>query len=118
MGLFDKFKKNNVQNNNAKHKRTLAEDIPEYAEWAKKNLNKTGYNVDYDLESIKEVERFFSEQSQEGGVLVPGKSGTILFAIGCFIGETIIRIHGGCWQTDDDDPEGEKTSQLDYQIIR
>ena len=88
-------------------KRTLAKDIPEYAEWAKNNLNQTGYKVDYDLESMKEVERFFEEQSKEGGVLVPGSSGSVLFGLGCLIGETIIKTCGGHWETDDNDPQGE-----------
>lgn len=87
--------------------KTLIQDIPEYAEWAKNNLNKTGYKVDYDLESMKEVERFFEEQSKDGGILVPGNSGSILFGLGCFIGETIIKISDGHWETDDEDPQGE-----------
>ena len=27
--------------------------------------------------------------------------------LGCLVGETIIRVHGGQWETDDDDPKGE-----------
>ncbi|MBR1599371.1 MAG: hypothetical protein IJ661_10755 [Lachnospiraceae bacterium] len=110
MGLFDKFKKKDkgtvTSKQTNKQEKTLAEDIPVSAEWAKDNLNKTGYEVDYNLESMKEVERFFNEQSKEGGVLT-GKSGSILFSLGCLIGETIIRICGGEWVTDDDDPMGE-----------
>lgn len=107
MGLFDMFrKKENVKKAETKTEKTLAEDIPIHAEWAKNNLNKTGYQVDYDLESMKEVERFFNEQAKEGGAL-SGRSGAILFGLGCFIGETIIRIYGGRWETDDADPKGE-----------
>lgn len=108
MGLFDKFKKkeHTQKSDTQKEKTTLAEDIPIYAEWAKDNLNKTGYKVGYDLESIKEIERFFNEEAEEGGAL-SGKSGSIMFALGCLIGETVIKIHGGHWETDDKDPQGE-----------
>ena len=88
-------------------KPTLAEDIPRSAAWAKLNLNQNGYAVDYDVESMKEAERFFAEQTEEGGMLIPGQSGSILFSIGCLIGETIIMNRGGEWITDDDDPQGE-----------
>lgn len=87
-------------------KTTLADDIPVAAEWAKYNLNKTGYKVEYDLDSMKEVERFFVEETNEGGAL-SGETGTILFSLGALIGETIIKTHGGEWITDDDDPQGE-----------
>lgn len=46
-------------------------------------------------------------QTAEGSVLVPGKCGSILFGLGCLIGETVIKTHGGKWLTDDSDPEGE-----------
>ena len=84
----------------------LAEDVLTYADWAKNNLNTTGYNVDYTLESMKEVERFFVEQSQDGGALT-NSPGSILFGIGSLIGETIIKTYGGKWVTDDNDPQGE-----------
>ncbi len=108
MGLFDIFKKkeNATKMQTQKEKTTLAEDIPIYANWAKNNLNKTGYKVDYDLEGMKEIERFFNEQSSEGGAL-SGQSGSILFGLGCLIGETVIKIYGGHWETDDEDPQGE-----------
>lgn len=86
---------------------TLAEDIPRSAAWAKLNLKSNGYVVDYDIDSMKEVERFFVEQTKEDGMLIPGQSGSTLFCIGCLIGETIIRNRGGEWITDDDDPQGE-----------
>ena len=108
MGLLDIFKKkeNATKMQTQKEKTTLAEDIPIYANWAKNNLNKTGYKVDYDLEGMKEIERFFNEQSSEGGAL-SGQSGSILFGLGCLIGETVIKIYGGHWETDDEDPQGE-----------
>lgn len=55
---------------------------------------------------MKEIERFFNEQSSEGGAL-SGQSGSILFGLGCLIGETVIKIYGAHWETDDEDPQGE-----------
>ncbi|BEU86959.1 hypothetical protein TAMA11512_04230 [Selenomonas sp. TAMA-11512] len=110
MGFLDRlFKKKNTaeQAESLQEKSTLAKDIPAYAEWAKKNLNTTGYKVDYDLASMKEMERFFQEQTAEGGVLIPGQCGSILFGLGCLIGETVIKVRGGHWETDDADPQAE-----------
>lgn len=108
MGLLDIFKKkeNAKKTEIQKENTTLAEDIPTYAQWAKDNLNKTGYRVNRNLEGMKEIERFFNEQSSEGGAL-SGQSGSILFGLGCLIGETIIKMYGGHWETDDEDPQGE-----------
>ncbi len=105
MGLFDFFKKQKAKETKIDTGK-LAEDVLTYADWAKNNLNKTGYNVDYTLESMKEVERFFVEQSQDGGALT-NNPGSILFGIGSLIGETIIKTYGGKWLTDDNDPQGE-----------
>lgn len=89
----------------------LAEDIKISSEWVKKNLNLSGYKVDYDLESMKEVDRFFDEQTKNGGLLT-GKSGNIIFSLGSFVGETIIKLYGGEWVTDDNNPQGEITAEV------
>ena len=105
MGFLNIFKKDKNNSNNSKNQNqhTLGEDIPIAAQWAKDNLNKTGYSVDYNLESMKEVERFFIEQTGNGKKL----PGNIIFALGCLVGETIIKIYGGEWETNDEDPQGE-----------
>ncbi len=107
MGLINHFRKNKNKQDNKKdeNQRTLAEDIPIAAKWAIDNLNKTGYSVDYNLESMKEVERFFNDNTGNGRKL----PGNIVFALGCLVGETIIKLGGGVWQTDDKDPKGEIT---------
>ena len=63
---------------------------------------------------MKEIDRFFDEQSGENGIISKGR-GRIIFAIGSYIGETVIRLFGGKWLTDDSDPQGEITAavQLD-----
>ena len=105
MGIFNKiFKKNN--HSEKKSNNTLEEDIHLASEWVVKALNSSGYNADYSLESMKEIDRFFDEQSSETGLLSKNR-GRILFALGSYIGETVIRLYGGEWITDDSDPQGE-----------
>ena len=107
MGIFDFLKKKTTSEEiKDQSKPTLAHDIPVSAEWAMNNLNKTGYTVDYNLERMKEIDRFFDEQSREGGVLT-GKCGNILFSLASLVGETIIKMYGGKWITNDEDPAGE-----------
>ncbi|MDE7417026.1 MAG: hypothetical protein K2N44_12160 [Lachnospiraceae bacterium] len=86
---------------------TLEEDIPKAADWVVKALNTSGYKADYSLESMKEIDRFFDEQSGPDGVLAKNGTGQILFSLGSYIGQTVIKLHGGKWITNDDDPQGE-----------
>lgn len=120
MGILNKlFKKsnkqkditNNKQEENAvnvqgeKHKNTLLEDIHTSSDWIVKALNYSGYKADYSLESMREIDRFFDEQSSATGRLAKN-TGSILFALGAYIGETAIKLYGGEWITDDKDKEG------------
>lgn len=85
---------------------TLAQDIITAADWAVKNLNLSGYRADYTLESMRETDRFFDDQSAPGGALSLNR-GQILFALGSYVGQTAIKLYGGEWLTDDSDPQGE-----------
>lgn len=98
MGLMDKLFKNK--------KPTLDEDIHTACEWVVMALNSSGYKADYTVESMKEIDRFIDEQSGENGIISRGR-GKILFSLGCYVGETVIRLYGGKWHTDDNDPAGE-----------
>ncbi len=102
MGIFNKKKPSPAP----APKTTLAQDIPVAAAWVVKALNSSGYRADYTLESMKELDRFFDEQSGPGGILSQNR-GQILFGLGSYVGETAIRLWGGKWLTDDSDPEGE-----------
>jgi len=103
MGILGKIlnggSKEKVQN-------TLEQDIHRSAEWVVLALNQSGYNADYSLESMKEIDRFFDEQSGEGGIISRNR-GQILFALGSYVGETVIKLYGGEWVTNDNDPQGE-----------
>ncbi len=85
---------------------TLKEDIKLASDWVVKALNSSGYKADYTLESMKEIDRFFDEQSSETGILSRNR-GKILFGLGSYIGETAVKLYGGEWHTDDNDPQGE-----------
>ena len=68
--------------------------------------------LDYTLSSFKEIDKFYDLHSKEGQAVEGGRFskniGQILFALGGYIGETIIRIVPGAeWVTDESDPEGE-----------
>lgn len=105
MGILNKiFRKN--QDSNKKSTNTLIEDIHQASEWVVKALNSSGYKADYSLESMKEIDRFFDEQSSETGLLSKNR-GMILFSLASYIGEVAIRLYGGEWITDDSNPEGE-----------
>ena len=76
-----------------KHKNTLEEDIHLASDWVVKALNSSGYKADYSLESMKEIDRFFDEQSSETGLLSKNR-GEILFGLASYIGESAIRLYG------------------------
>ncbi len=99
MGLLDKLM--------GKKKPTLEDDIHSACAWIVTALNTSGYKADYTLESMKEIDRFFDEQSGAGGIITPERRGNIIFSIAAYIGETVIKLYGGKWITDDNDPMGE-----------
>lgn len=104
MGLNDKLKKKNTS--------TLCEDIKANCEWVVMALNSSGYKADYTLESMKEIDRFIDEQSGENGIISRNR-GVIIFSLGCYVGETVIRLCGGKWHTDDNDPQGEINASVE-----
>ena len=104
MGLLDKFK--GKKEEPPKNENTLKQDILASAEWVANALNVSGYKADYTLESMKEIDRFFDEQNTPTGILSKNR-GQILFSLGSYVGQTIIKLYGGSWVTDDKDPQGE-----------
>ena len=89
----------------------LEEEIPMATDWAMENLIMSGYNANFTLDSIKELDRFFEEQNKEDGIIAINP-GSILFALSCYLGETIIALYGGKWVTDDNDPEKEMNIEI------
>ena len=68
-------------------------------EWIVASLNASGYEVDYSLESLIEIDRFFDEQNRPKGILSQ-HTGRIIFALGVYLGETVIANFGGNWVLD------------------
>lgn len=99
MGLLDKLRK--------KGPPALLEDIPKAEVWLVQNMNAAGYPLDGTIESFRELDRFFDEQSRPGGLLADEKPGSKLFAVGSYMGQVFVRRLGGVWETDDSDPAGE-----------
>ncbi|HVU56974.1 MAG TPA: hypothetical protein VHD83_18055 [Puia sp.] len=91
---------------------TLKEDIKTSSNWLVKAFGADRMKLDYSVESFKEIDRFFdlhaeNGQPREGGRLSQNR-GFVLFAIGSYVGETIIKnVPGAVWKTNDEDPEGE-----------
>ena len=97
--LLDKLFKTKVQT-------SLERDLITASDWVAASLNFSGYNADYTLESMREIDRFFDEQSSPDGIISQNR-GQILFALGAYVGQTAIKLYGGDWITDDSDPQGE-----------
>lgn len=85
---------------------TLLQDIYSSSEWIANALSVSGYKADYSLDSMREIDRFYDEQNTPTGILSKNR-GQILFALGSYIGQTVIKLYGGKWITNDNDPEGE-----------
>lgn len=92
---------------------TLIEDAREAAAWVADALASSGYEADYSLESLRELDRFFDDHAPNGhavpGGLLSENLGSRLFALGSYVGEVVIRAYGGEWRANDNDPEGELT---------
>lgn len=89
-----------------KNEPKLIDDIQKSSDWVAKALSSSGYNADYSLKSLKEIDRFFDEQNKPNGIL-SNNTGAILFALGSYVGNVAIKTAGGRWNTDDNDPQGE-----------
>lgn len=106
MNLLNIFKKKTTESETENSQSPLEQDIKASCEWVIRALNSSGYKADYTLDSMKEVDRFFDEQNTPDGILSKNR-GQILFALASYIGETVIKLYGGKWVIDDDDPNNE-----------
>jgi hypothetical protein len=90
----------------------LLEDIHQVSHWVVQAFAELGRNLDYSLDSLKDIDLFFDEQTENGdakpGSLLDRNFGYTLFAISAYVGETLIKnCPGSEWVTDDTDPHGE-----------
>ena len=83
-------------------------DLEQAAEWAAAQLNERDYIADFSLQSIHEVDRFFTEFCSED---LPSNQDFFAedmsfrtFALGAYLGEVLRRATDGEWLTDPTDP--------------
>lgn len=93
----------------AAEKLSVAQEAEDAAAWVPGPLKASGYNADFSLESLREIDRFFDEQAPGGqprhnGVLAEHRNLRV-FAVGAYVGEVIRRQKGGQWISNDDDPD-------------
>ncbi len=96
---------------------TLLEDIYLQTAWVVSCFKMDNLDLDYSLESLKLIDAFMDEHSTDGKPTPNGRLsqqlGPILFSIGGYIGETIIKnVPGACWAANDEDPLGEINVEL------
>ena len=88
----------------------LLDDVRTSAEWIAHALDSSGYRADFTPAGLRDIERFMSDHSDQGtavaGGLLATDLGARLFALGCYVGETVRLAKGGSWEADDD-PRGE-----------
>jgi hypothetical protein len=86
-------------------------DINKYSKNIAKFLKFHGYKANFTLESLKEVDRFFAENSANGkpteNGLLAEATGSKIFAVGAYVGEVIRKSCSGAWEGDDADPKVE-----------
>ena len=56
-------------------------DIQVASNWVVEALNESGYHVEYDVDSLKEIDRFFKEENKTGGILYNDKEGEIKITV-------------------------------------
>ena len=97
-------------------KESLNKDIATAKEWIKTALESSGYQADFSIESLKDIDRFFDEQNKDDGILSQN-TGRILFALGVYVGETIISNYGGQWDLSDCKSETSISVRVDENIV-
>lgn len=95
----------------------IKEDIISFSNLIIKGFASDKLNLDFTLTSFKDIDTFYNLHSRDGVPVEAGRLsknlGQILFALGAYIGQTIIRIiPGTTWETDEKDPEGEINTVL------
>jgi hypothetical protein len=98
---------------------TLQQDIKKQSNWIVKAFGIDLLRLDYTIESFKQIDQFFNTHSKDGQAVEGGRleqnAGLILFSIGSYVGETLVKnIPGSVWVTDDNDPEGEINASVNF----
>ena len=96
---------------------TLLQDIKTQSDWITKAFAADKLKLDYTIRSFIEIDKFFNKHSKDGKAVKGGRLmenlGAIVFSLGAYVGQTIIKnVPGAVWQTDDNDPQGEITASV------
>ncbi len=99
---------------------TLKEDIKKQSDWIIKAFAADKLKLDYTIHSFIEIDKFFNKHSKNGQPVKRGRLsnnlGPIIFSIGAYVWETIIKtLPKSVWQTDDKNPEGEFAASIKLQ---
>ncbi|PIP56426.1 hypothetical protein COX05_03130 [candidate division WWE3 bacterium CG22_combo_CG10-13_8_21_14_all_39_12] len=99
---------------------TLLEDIKTGSEWIVKGFEEFDITLDYSIESLREIDAFFDDQSTGGkpkeNSLLGENLGGIIFSIGAYVGETFIKNNPGTqWVTDDKNPGNDMNSSIEFE---
>lgn len=91
---------------------TIKEDIVTFSNMIVRGFDNDKLKLDYTLTSFKDIDTFYNLHSKNSERIEGGRFsknlGQILFSLGAYIGQTIIKIvPDTIWVTDEDDPEGE-----------
>jgi len=91
-------------------------DAKKSAKWIAQALNSSNYKADFSIESLKEIDRFFDDQSENGQPrpdgLLSEQLGNRIFSLGAYVGEVLRRKYGGKWIGNDNDPNAEINLEL------
>ena len=96
---------------------TIKEDIITFSDMIVRGFSVDKLNLDFTLTSFKDIDKFYDLHSRNGQVVENGRFsnnlGQILFSLGAYVGQTIIKIvPGTTWETDEQDPVGEVNAIL------
>ncbi len=88
-----------------------ATEITTAANWIAQILQRAGYHTDGTPASLWEIDRFIREHTRNGQPVAGGMLATDarqrIFALGCYVGETLRHALGGQWDGDTGDAPAE-----------
>ena len=94
-------------------KSQIIDDAEASTKWIVEAMKSSGYKLDFTLESLKEVDRFFEENSEQGkptsNGLLSQDLGNRLFSVGSYVGTVLIKNGKGKWNGSNSDPQAERS---------
>lgn len=83
----------------------IKEDLQAGAAWIVEYFGSDRILLDYSIDSFRSIDIFFDQRTVNGKTTQDIDQ--ILFSLGAYVGETILRnVQGSVWITEDNDPQG------------